>query len=331
MWTTCHRARIAACAALLLCVASVAGAMDLAPLRAQFQLPEDRIDYASAKLVVDRLVDPSTDAGAVHRTLDAWEHAVRGNLPPDATPRDTLDALLKTLHVPGPWNQDRPFEYDLSDPFGRNAANKRLATYLATRRGNCVSMPILVAILGQRLGLQVALATAPHHVLVKFADGGTWWNVEATDGGFKFDDSYVRETHISPLALDNGLYLRPLSPREGLGVIAGTLMESLGARKDGDALMEVADMALAANPKDPIAMLWKANAFHLQLQARYIDRYPTPADIPPGQLADYLRLSRENFAWFEKAEALGWAERTPEQEADYLHAIQREKERRGQR
>lgn len=304
--------------------------MDLAPLRTQFELPDERIDYAAAKLVVDRLIDPSTDAEEVQRALDAWERAVRGNLPANATPRDKLDALLRTLYEPGGWNQGRPFEYDLSDPFGRNAANKRLATYLATRKGNCVSMPVLVAILGQRIGLQVALATAPHHVLVKVLVDGTWWNVEATAGGFKADASYVRETHISPLAVENGLYLRTLSPREGLAVIASTLMEHLGARKDGDTLMEVAEMALVANPKDSIAMIWKANAFNLQLQQRYVSRYPTPADIPPELLTDYLHRSRENFAWFEKAEALGWYERTPEQEAAYLQSIEVEKQRRGQ-
>lgn len=327
-----HHRTAWALGALLAFAAPLALAADLSPLRAQFQLSDDRIDYAAAKLTVDSLIDPSTDVQAVGQELDRWEQAVRGNVPANPTARQVLDALLKTLYEPGPWNQGKPFTYDLDDPLGRNAKNKRLAIYLATRKGNCVSMPILFVILGQRLGLPVALATAPNHVLVKFADDTQqmWLNVETTAGGFKYDSSYQRETGISETALDSGLYLRPLLPREGAGVIASTLMEHYAAQKDGDALKAVADLALDANPKDPVAMIWKANAYYLQTQQRITSKYPNVADVPPDLQDDYRRLTQENLAWFTKAESLGWKQKTPEQEANYLQSIQREKARRGQ-
>lgn len=305
---------------------------DLDPLRAQFALQDERIDYADAKLVVDRLVEPATDTDAVMRELDNWERTVRSQVPANATSRQVLDALLRTLYEPGTWNQEKPFTYDLGDPLGHNPKNKQLAVYLATRKGNCVSMPILFAILGQRLGLPVALATAPNHVLVKFADESqqAWLNVEATAGGFKYDSSYERETGISEKAIQNGIYLRPLSPREGVGVIASSLMEHYGASQQVDDLMAVTDMALSANPKDPVALVWKANAYYFQLQERYVRRYPDAAKIPAAELADYQRLSQENLAWFGKAEALGWTPGTDEQDADYLKSVENEKLRRGQ-
>lgn len=321
--------------ALAACFATIApsawATADLSPLHAEFAPPDDRIDYAEAKLVVDRLIDPTTDTAAVLRELDHWEQAVRAQVPAGPTARQVLDALLRTLYEPGPWNQDSPFAYDLDDPLGRNARTKQLAVYLATRKGNCVSMPILVAILGQRLGLPMALATSPHHVLVKFADDGeqAWLNVEATAGGFKWDSSYERETGITAVAIENELYLRPLLPREGVGVIASTLMEHYAAQQDGDSLLAVAELALEANPRDPVAMVWKANAYYLQLQDRYVRRYPDAADIPSALVADYQRLSRENLAWFAQAEQLGWVQTTAEQQANYLQSIQRERAHRG--
>ncbi|MDH5824285.1 transglutaminase family protein [Luteimonas sp. RD2P54] len=317
--------------ACLASMGSSAWAVDLMPLRAQFALPDDRVDFAEVKLVVDRLIDPATDTVSVRRELDRWEGVVRSQVPAGATARQALDALLKTLYQPGSWNEGRPFEYDLADPLGRNPKAKQLAVYLATRKGNCVSMPILVAILGQRLGLPLTLATAPDHLLVKFADDTqqAWVNVEATAGGFKFDSSYERETGITPAAIENGLYLRPLTPRESVGVIAGALMEHYGAREEGDAILEVADLALAANARDPVAMVWKANAYYLQLHQRYVSRYPDAADIPPAQHGDFSRLSHENLAWFAQAERLGWVQRTPEQEQIYLQSIQREQAKRG--
>jgi regulator of sirC expression with transglutaminase-like and TPR domain len=321
-----------AVAACLWAVTPLAWAVvDLAPLRAQFALSEHQVDYLDAKLTVDRLIDPATDVAAVHREIHRWEQAIRRNFPAGASDRTKLDALIKTLYEPGPWNDNQPFSYDLTDPLGRNPANKRLATYLASRKGNCVSMPILVIILGQRLGLPVALATAPNHVMVKFADDRqqAWLNVEATAGGFKYDSSYERDTSITPLALQNDLYLRPLRPHEGLGVIASSLMEHFGAHKNADSLMAVADLALEANPIDPVAMIWKANAYYLQLQDRFVGPYPDAADIPADKVADYQQLSRENLAWFDRAEKLGWTQQTLEQEAAYLQSIQRERRQKG--
>lgn len=305
---------------------------ELAPLRAVFRMPEQQVDLAHAKLTVDRLIDPSIDAAAVLRDLDQLTAAVKKRTPAGLTKRAKLDVLLDTLYKPGPWNGNRPFSYDLNDPFGKSLKNKLLATYLATRKGNCVSMPILVAILGQRLDLPLTLATAPSHVLVKFADDTqqAWVNIEATAGGFKYDSSYERETGITPTAIENGLYLRPLTPHESVGVIASTLMEHYGAQQNGDALLEVTDLALTANPNDPVALVWKANAYYLQLQARYVRRYPNAADILPAQVADYQRLSRENLTWFAKAEKLGWTQKTPEQEETYLQSIRRERARREQ-
>ena len=75
-------------------------------------------------------------------------------------------------------------------------------------------------------------------------------------------------------------------------------------------------------------MLWKANAYYLQIQSRYVRKYPDANDIPLALRDEYFRLSRENFAWFEKAEQLGWTQQTPDQEAEYLRSIERERLRR---
>jgi regulator of sirC expression with transglutaminase-like and TPR domain len=163
----------------------------LAAIQAHLALPNPKIDFAEAKLAVDALLDPSTDIAAVRRQIMEWERKARANIPANATVRDTFDALVRTLYEPGHWNDFRPFSYDLDDPLGRKPETKRLATYLASRKGNCVSMPILFVILGQRLGLPVTLALAPRHVLVKFKDEThqAWRNFEATHGAFKADSA----------------------------------------------------------------------------------------------------------------------------------------------
>lgn len=296
-------------------------------LAALLRTPEAKIDLAKSKLAIDRMIDPKVDVPGTLQQLDALAVKIRSRFPPGVSNRAKLDILLSSLYQPGPWNDNRPFSYDFDDPFGKNLRNKLLPTYLASRKGNCVSMPILFAILGQKLGLPVTLATAPGHVLVKFVDDdGRWLNVEATAGGFKYDSSYERETGISTKAIENEVYLRPLSQRESVGVMMSTLMEFYSRQDTGAYRVAVADLALEVNPKDVVAMVHKGSGIYVLLQQRYMRRYPKPSDIPEDMRQDYFSLSQENLKWFAKAEALGWSPPTEALDKSYLQNVKRESE-----
>ncbi|MCR6700954.1 MAG: transglutaminase-like domain-containing protein [Dokdonella sp.] len=324
-WTLGGIGLLLACA----CAAQATPGSAYAELQRHLVQPDQAVDFAAAKIAIDRLIDPSVDAAAVQRELDRLTRAVAARTPAGLTPRARMDVLLSTLYTAGDWNDHRPFSYDLDDPMGRRRENKLLSTYLRTRKGNCVSMPILVTIIGQRLGLVVTLATGPEHVMTKFADGENWLNVEATAGGYKWDSSYERDLDIGALALENEIYLRPLAPREAVGVMASTLMEALAANRRADDLMAVADMVLAANPTDVVAIIQKANAYYLQLEQRYNSRYARPIDIPPALQADYAMRSAANLEWFAKAEFLGWRPPTTQNRANYLQSVDDEKLKRG--
>lgn len=300
----------------------------LAPIRALLGTPANNISLERAKLTIDHVVDPSIDNATVARQLDRWAQVVRERLPANPTIRDKVVTLLSTLYGKGAWNGDHPFSYDLNDPLGRDFHNKLLATYLKTRSGNCTSMPILVAILAEKIGLTVALATGPQHMLVKFRDDqGNWLDIEATSGGVVNDAFYMRKLEIAPTALKNGIYLRPLTPREAVGAMLEPLMASYG-RRHPQKVIEVAALALQANPKDTSAMIYMADGYYDLFKQRYADRYPKPQDIPPADRQDAIRLSRMNPYWVSHAEALGWEPEAPADKAAYFQSIAREKARR---
>lgn len=300
----------------------------LAPIRALLNTPANSISLERAKLTIDHVVDPSIDNASVARQLGHWAKVVRDRLPASPTIRDKVVTLLSTLYGKGVWNGNHPFSYDLNDPLGRDFHNKLLATYLKTRSGNCTSMPILVAILAEKIGLTVALATGPQHMLVKFRDDqGNWLDIEATSGGVVDDSFYVRKLEIAPAALKNGIYLRPLTPREAVGAMLEPLMASY-RRSAPQKVIGVAAMALQANPKDTSAMIYMADGYYDLFKQRYADRYPNPQDIPPADRQDAIRLSRMNPYWASHAEALGWEPETTADKAAYLQSIAHEKARR---
>ncbi|MGH8560654.1 MAG: transglutaminase family protein, partial [Nevskiales bacterium] len=261
---------------------------DLQTLRSFLTATEGQIDLAKAKLTIDHMINPNVDVSDVLRQLDSMAEQVRAQLPVGATRRARFVILMSYLYQPGPWNDQRPFSYDLDDPFGKNIRNKLLTTYLSTRKGNCVSMPVLFVILAQKIGLDATLSTAPGHLLAKIRDeDGRTINVENTSVGTKTDSSYQQDMHITAQALTNGIYLQWLGKRESVAVMMGTLMEFYGRQGQQARRMAVADLVLAAYPKDVTAMLHMGNAYYLLMKQQYLDRYPTLSRIPSEKRQDF--------------------------------------------
>jgi regulator of sirC expression with transglutaminase-like and TPR domain len=287
---------------------------------------EADIDLARAKLVIDNMVDPSIDVEGTVKRLDLMAQQVRKYLPPNATPMQKMAILRDYIYKPGPWNENRVFSYDLNDPLGKNIRNKLLPTYLTTRRGNCVSMPLLFIILGQKIGIDLTASTAPAHIFVKFRDdNGEYQNFEATSGGL-IRDSGLRESYpMSEEALTNRVYLAPLSKKETVVEMAALLLENYASVGEPERRINLADTLLKYHPNNAVLMIHKRSAFINIMKRDFIDAYPSLAMIPPEKRQWYARVGKAINLWYDMAYALGWREPTEEQEARYSQTIERAK------
>ncbi len=299
-------------------------------LRSIFRLSEDRMDLGRAKLTVDKMIDPAIDIEANLKKLDAMAAKVRSMPEYGASSASKLEALRRYVYVSGAWNGHRPFEYDLDDPLGANINNKLLPTYLASRKGNCVSMPLLFVILGQRLGVDVTASLVPKHVFVKYRDAlGTWINLEATSGANPARDVWVREqSPFTDEALANGLYMQPLTRKETVAVMAGTLSEYWLRHGDYEKAIALSDLALAYYPKDVGAMLATATGYGRIARTQFEAKYPSPNRIPADERGYFEYLVHQHRAWVAKAEKLGWREETKEEREKYLRWIEQARQQK---
>lgn len=342
-WTNLRRPSISFRAlqivALLLMAALPLAAAVTSPVRAQtiaavqdanlhtlqiiLESPDKRIDLAETMLTIDRMIDPSIDVAANLKRLDAMTREIVAQLPSSPSSDDKVAALRSYLYQAGPWNEDQPFRYDLDDPFGRNIQNKLLPNYLATRKGNCVSMPFLFIVLGQKLGIDATAATAPDHVFVKYRDEmGNLYNLETTSGAGVTRDSWMRqEMPMTDQALLNGIYMQPLSKKETVAVMMSTLLEFYGQQGQQERRIAMADLVLEYHPNDVVAMLHKSSAYYRLMKRDFIDKYPNPEDIPLEERANFAELGRNNILWREKAESLGWREPSQAADASYLNTV----------
>jgi regulator of sirC expression with transglutaminase-like and TPR domain len=289
-------------------------------LQAILHKPDDQIDLARTKLAIDKMVDPSIDVEATLRQIDAMVAAIKA-MPEFGT--DNLVALRRYVYEAGPWNGSRPFQYDLADPLGRELKSKLLPSYLASKKGNCVSMPLLIIVLGQRLGLDVTAATAPTHLFVKLkTDDLGWINLEATSGAKPARDVWIRQQMpMSDQALASGVYMQPLTKKETVAEMAVVIAENYFQRQEYEQSIAIADVILRYYPKAVDTMILKGVAYGKLANARLAGNYPSPDSVPERYRAYFAYLSDNNRAWFAKAEALGWREETGNEKQDYLQKV----------
>jgi regulator of sirC expression with transglutaminase-like and TPR domain len=292
-------------------------------IRALLKQSPDGIDLARAKLTIDKAIDAEINIAKELETIDAIVARVRQMPGFGLSSTSTMMALKRFVYEPGMWNDFRPFEYDLDDPFGARIANKLLPTYLESRKGNCVTMPLLLVIVGQRLGIEITASTAPKHILVKFKnEAGAWINLEATSGANPARDIWVRQQMpMTDEALANGIYLQPLTNKQVLAVMATALIEHYLQQQEYGKAITIAGLTLSHYPKDVSAMTMTGVAYGRLARKHFQQKYPSPHQIPAAERGYFEYLSRNNRLWFAKAESLGWREETKKDAERYLQSI----------
>jgi hypothetical protein len=88
------------------------------------------------------------------------------------------------------------------------------------RMGTCASMPVLLVAVGRKLGYPLKLVAAKGHLFVRWEYGDLKQNFECTNGIACYPDAHYQNWPfpISDLEVQQGYYLRSLSPKEELAV-----------------------------------------------------------------------------------------------------------------
>lgn len=270
--------------------------------------PEDQLDFAWAKLVVDRLIDPAIDEHQTAVELDRLAGQALQLTAPADEPADRLAALRRLIYEPGSWNDRRPFAYDHSNLEGRNGRLKLLSHYLSSRRGDCVSMPLLFLILAEKIGLRMAIAAAPNHLFLRWhRPDGVVVNLEATSGAEPARDEWIRLNRpMSDRAIASGMYMRSLTRRETVATMATTLLQHLMDSRRFEEAIALSEIILRHNPRDGLTLANQGNAFCTLLKTEFLDKYRSAFLIPMALRPRYLRLLQRNHAAFAAARELGW-------------------------
>ncbi|WP_158620014.1 transglutaminase family protein [Corallococcus sicarius] len=262
-------------------------------------LPEEKLNIGEAALKLGATVDGDTDLAEGLRIVDALATRVQvlvsNRTDADYRIRATNQVLFR---VAG-------YTYDKEDPLGARLDASSLWRLLRTKKGNCVSLPILWYAVAERLGYPVKMVEAPQHFFLRYESGDDRSNIEATSNGAEAsDERIVRELSVTPKALKTGAMMRSLTKRELLGaLIAETAARQLRDWNIGLGA-QLSELALKAYPNS-IAAHWNlAIAYNHRASMRNALRTPGEVDVPGGKV-QAKEDTRAALAHAEEATRLG--------------------------
>ena len=129
-------------------------------------------------------------------------------------------AIADTLKVKMPLEESYitsyPLQYDFDDFMGKQNWSKMFVSkLLASKSGQCHSLPLLYLILCEETGTPATLAFSPSHTYVKFKDqSGNWHNLELTNGRIVSDAFILGSGYITSEALKSHIYMEPLTKKQ---------------------------------------------------------------------------------------------------------------------
>lgn len=176
--------------------------------------PADEVDLEALVLALGAAFDGDADLGRAREQLAGLAAGVI-----EPTPA----AVVHHVFVDGGLRGDRDTYYD--------PANSYLHRVLERRRGIPVSLAVVGACVGRRLGVELDVVGVPGHVVLGAPGGGPpWW--DAFDGGRRLEPADVAALHaaatgapitgVDPVVLDaHGVAVRMLNNLRAVATAAG--------------------------------------------------------------------------------------------------------------
>lgn len=210
------------------------------------ELPEKKIDIGIAALTFAREVYPDLDIKAYSAKLDKMVKEAKAFTEGSTDPNYRIAALNTYLY------KTMKIQYDLTDIDAKKLENRYLNGILDTKKGSCISMPMLYLAIAQRLGYPVYPVTTPDHYFLRYVDSRLKkQNIEATSGGgYSPDKVLKKELEVSERGIKSGAYLRTLTYREYLANLLALNGAYWAEQGDFAKAIDYLEKATDINPKD---------------------------------------------------------------------------------
>lgn len=233
---------------------------------------DPNVDVAEAALLIERQIDSKIDVKKYLNQLDKMVSEVKARTAGRTDPRQRMHVLRHYLFsIFG-------MRYDYSDPFAEKRSNFTLSGILSTKKGSCVTMPLLFLVMSQRLGYPVSAVLLPQHMFLRYSAIPTAeFDMEVTSDGDIFRESgfYAREkdSGVTERGIKSGSYMKALTKKETLAALLSySAQHFFYKKKDYDRGFRYINAAIKLHENSANLYLAKAQFFNHMRKLAQADR-----------------------------------------------------------
>ncbi len=183
-------------------------------------LPDEEIDLATAILILSKEWDASLNIKESLEEINKMALEVRVLIDTEDDPERIVALINHYLF------ENKSYAYvDYPSRSGFSVLEqKALPQVIKNKKGDCVGLSLIYLALTERLKLPFYGVAAPGHLFVRYDNGEKKINIETTDKGKEYEDSYYeKEYELSPTNRKYNFYLRNLSKKETVGAFLTNL------------------------------------------------------------------------------------------------------------
>ena len=207
-------------------------------------IKEKDIDLAEVALGLTKEIRPRLNIKKYMASINKMVFQIKHLMKRDSDPKSKIKILNDYFY--------KRFSYDLDDPMVLKEKNRFLTGLIDSRKGSCITLPLLYVTLAQQLGLPMYPVLAPSHIFVRYI-GDISINIETTTNGRMIsDEKYIEDFLIPPQSISSGAYMKRLTYKEYLSeLIMVNAIEHFFRRNKIKKGLKYIDLAIKIRPSTP--------------------------------------------------------------------------------
>jgi formylglycine-generating enzyme required for sulfatase activity/regulator of sirC expression with transglutaminase-like and TPR domain len=171
-------------------------------------------DLLEILLMVLKHWQPSLDFVPLKEKVEKLTLSAQQKLKGQDKPEDVIQILRTVIHNEGGYGYTEEVD-ERGVPV--NPEELFLHGLLNTRKGYCMNLSLLYLILGQKLGLPLHGVALPNHFFVRYEVEGARINIETTEQGASYPDSFYQQRFGTPGKNQKSYFMKNLDGRQTLG------------------------------------------------------------------------------------------------------------------
>ena len=248
----------------------------------------DNTDLLETLLMVSKHWKPSLDLAPLKEEIQKLIHSARQKLSVMNRPEDIIRTIRTVIHEEGGYRYT-----DQVDEKGVpiNPEELFLHGLLNTHKGYCMNLSLLYLILGQKLGLPFYGVALPNHFFVRYELEAVKVNVETTEQGVSYPDSFYLQRFGTLTGGKNPYFMKNLDTRQTLGAYFSNVGMVYYQNQNPERAVFYLGLSTAINPQSIDAQNNLANIYsELKKPQKAIKHYNLALKADPGNTSTLFNL-----------------------------------------